>query len=211
MIDQFNSMTELMLHTSEGEDWEIHTRQTAQSMIITAVHGGAIERGTTELAQSISERGNYDFYTFKGVRHNKNHELHVTSRHFDEPKLLQMINDNRHAISVHGCMGDKPEVYIGGRDQALINYIKQYLSEINIIVKDAPAHISGLHDDNFVNCCQHKAGVQLEITARLRKNFFINKRYNLYDRENRDNWSPLMTNFTQAIVDAVNHYQHEPN
>ncbi|MDN6837618.1 MAG: poly-gamma-glutamate hydrolase family protein, partial [Staphylococcus equorum] len=120
MVDQFNSMTELLLQTSEGKDWEIHTRRASQPMIITAVHGGAIERGTTELAQSISERGNYDFYTFKGVRHNKNHELHVTSRHFDEPKLLQMIDDNRHAISVHGCMGDKPEVYIGGKDQTLI-------------------------------------------------------------------------------------------
>ncbi|HLR19591.1 MAG TPA: poly-gamma-glutamate hydrolase family protein [Staphylococcus sp.] len=209
MVDQFKSMTELMTYTSESVDWEIHTRQTEQPVIITAVHGGAIERGTTELAQAISESGNYNYYTFKGVRRNKNNELHVTSRHFDEPKLMQMVNDNRYAISVHGCMGDKPEVYIGGKDQKLIHHIKSQLSKIDVAAKDAPAHISGIHDDNFVNCCQHKAGVQLELTARLRKDLFKNKKYNLNDRENRGNWSYLMDSFSNAIVLALKNYQNE--
>lgn len=207
MIDQFNSMSELLSHTTEGIDWEISTRQMKHPVIITAVHGGAIERGTTEIAQSISEKGNYSFYTFKGVRKNKNNKLHVTSRHFDEPKLLEMIKNHRYTISVHGCVGDTPEVYIGGKDKSLIKHIKKRLSEIDIIVKDAPAHISGMHDDNFVNCNQNKAGVQLELTAKLRKSFFKNKKYNLYDRENRDNWSSTMSEFTEAIILAMNFYQ----
>lgn len=151
MVDRFKSMTDLMSQTIEGVDWEILTKEAEKSTIITAVHGGAIERGTTELALLMSERGEYDLYTFKGVRRNKNNELHVTSRHFDEPKLLHMVKNNQRAISIHGCMGQQPEVYIGGRDEGLIERIKVQLTQMNVVVKDAPSHISGKHTDNFVN------------------------------------------------------------
>ncbi|RIN33008.1 hypothetical protein BU063_02745 [Staphylococcus succinus] len=203
MVDRFKSMTDLMSQTIEGVDWEIITKEAAKPTIITAVHGGAIERGTTELALLMSERGEYDFYTFKGVRRNKNNELHVTSRHFDEPKLLNMVENNQCAISVHGCMGQQPEVYIGGRDEELIERIKVQLNQMNIVVKDAPGHISGKHTDNFVNCCQNDAGVQLELTVALRKSFFKNNKFNLHDREHRDNWSPLLYQFTDVVISAV--------
>ena len=98
--------------------------------LITAIHGGAIERGTTEIAQLISEQGDHSFYSFKGIRNNKNNELHVTSRHFNEPKLAQMVSDHHNIVSLHGCMGDVPEVYIGGRDFELASEIKSQLEKI---------------------------------------------------------------------------------
>ena len=68
MVDYFKTMTELLTYTNEDKDWEIQTCERDSPVLITAVHGGAIERGTTEVAQHLSETGNYSFYSFKGVR-----------------------------------------------------------------------------------------------------------------------------------------------
>ncbi|UQW80567.1 poly-gamma-glutamate hydrolase family protein [Staphylococcus edaphicus] len=204
MVDKFKSMTELITETTEHRDWEIQTMNCNSSTLITAIHGGAIERGTTEIARLISEQGEHSFYTFKGIRNNKNNELHVTSRHFDEPKLTQMVSSHQSIVSIHGCMGDVSEVYIGGRDFELASEITKELEKINIIVKPAPSHISGMHMDNFVNGCLKKAGVQLELTVALRKKYFKNNKYNLKDRENRENWSQFMNSFSSAINRALN-------
>ncbi|MCG7339590.1 poly-gamma-glutamate hydrolase family protein [Staphylococcus sp. ACRSN] len=203
MVDKFNSMTELISKTTKGIDWEIITKNRSNPIIVTAVHGGAIERGTSELAACLSELGNFKYYTFKGVRKNKNNELHVTSRHFNEPVLVEMIQSSQQAISIHGCMGDYPEVYIGGRDKNLIQAIKTELNRINVIVKDAPRHISGLHADNFVNCCTNGEGVQLELTVALRKRFFKNRKYALKDREDKSNWDDFMYQFSNAIMRSI--------
>lgn len=203
MVDKYRTMGELLTKTKQGDDWDIVTREATKPVIITAVHGGAIERGTSELADCLSDLGDYKYYTFKGVRKNKNHELHVTSRHFDEPKLHQMIEDSQFAVSIHGCMGDKSEVYIGGRDLELIAAIKSELADINIIVKDAPSHISGFHRDNFVNCCKREAGVQLELTVALRKSLFKNRKFTLSAREDKNNWDDLMYQFSEAIHNAL--------
>ncbi|MBM2658914.1 poly-gamma-glutamate hydrolase family protein [Staphylococcus pseudoxylosus] len=207
MVDKFKSMTELITETTEHREWEIQTASKKSTTLITAIHGGAIERGTTEIAQLISEQGDHSFYSFKGIRNNKNNELHVTSRHFDEPQLAQMVSSHHNIISLHGCMGDVPEVYIGGRDFELASEIKSQLEKVNIIVKPAPSHISGMHMDNFVNAGQKNAGVQLELTVALRKQYFNNNKYNLNDRENRQNWSQFMYVFSTAVNKAINNVE----
>ena len=204
MVDHFATMKELLTYTHEGEDWEIQMCERDSPVLITAVHGGAIERGTTEIAQYLSEIGDFSFYSFKGVRKNKNNELHVTSIHFDEPKLQKIVTEHAQVISIHGCMGKKNEVYIGGRDKSLIAQIKQTLNETGIVTKDAPSHISGKQQDNFVNCGQKGMGVQLELTVNFRKHCFVNKKFDLKDRENRSNWSTYLEAFSKAMIKAIN-------
>lgn len=203
MIDQFMSMSELIDHTEEHKDWQILYNERVAKSLITAVHGGAIERGTSEIAQLISEIGGYSFYTFKGIRKNKNHELHVTSKHFDEPILNELVPTHKAVVSLHGCMGDDVALYIGGKDLELSYEITQQLQKIGIKVKPAPAHIAGMQTENFVNKGKRDAGVQLELTVALRKQCFKNNKYNLHDRENRENWSQLMFSFSTAIANAL--------
>lgn len=116
MVDQFASITELMEHTQEGKDWEIATTNRDSNILVTAVHGGAIERGTSELAQLIAEEGSFNYYTFKAIRRNHNDALHVTSSHFDEPILHDMVKNSSSVLSIHGCNGKHSKVYIGGQD-----------------------------------------------------------------------------------------------
>lgn len=203
MVDRFMSMSELIDQTEEHKDWQILYNNGDANSIITAVHGGAIERGTSEIAQLISELGDYSFYTFKGIRKNKNHELHVTSKHFDEPILNELVPTHESVVSLHGCMGDEVAVYIGGKDFELSFEMKQQLEKIGITVKPAPAHIAGMQTENFVNKGKRDAGVQLELTVAFRKKCFKNNKYNLQDRENRENWSTFMYSFSTAIVHAL--------
>jgi phage replication-related protein YjqB (UPF0714/DUF867 family) len=192
MVDKYQSMTELFQYNQEYEDFYIERIDNSSSNLITAVHGGAIERGTSELAQLIARKGDFSFYTFKGCKRNKNNELHVTSRHFDEPQLLQMVSRKKQVLSIHGCNGAKEVIYIGGRDEKLKTKLTQAFSDIGITVAPAPSHMSGIHKDNFVNQSMTSQGVQLEITVALRKMLFRNNKFNLNDRENENNWSPRM-------------------
>ncbi|MCU5746771.1 poly-gamma-glutamate hydrolase family protein [Staphylococcus sp. SQ8-PEA] len=207
MVDQYDSMSELMKQTTENRDWKIITRHRSSHVLVTAVHGGAIERGTTELASLTATKGSYDYYTFKAIRKNHNQMLHVTSRHYDEPQLLKMVKDKTVIISLHGCKGTKETVYIGGKDLGLREILQKELEKNNFRVKEAPEYIDGMDDDNFVNCGETNKGVQLELTEPLRKSFFKNKKYDLHNRENQDNWSARLYDFADSIISSINKYE----
>ncbi|WP_278925703.1 poly-gamma-glutamate hydrolase family protein [Staphylococcus auricularis] len=205
MVDQFASITELMEHTIEGKDWEIITTNRDSEILVTAVHGGAIERGTSELAQLIAEEGAFNYYTFKAIRSNHNDALHVTSSHFDEPILHDMVKNSSNVLSIHGCNGKRSKVYMGGQDQRLGQRIEAQLRTLGVEIEaaPAPAPINGKSSDNFVNQGQTAQGVQIELTVPLRKQFFNNGKYGLKDRENRDNWNSFMHQFAACIVKAM--------
>ena len=83
-MDKFKSMTELKELTKEGKDWEIEFENRSSMVTILAIHGGGIEPATTELAYTIAHRGDYNYFSFKGMRSEGNNELHVTSTHYDD-------------------------------------------------------------------------------------------------------------------------------
>lgn len=203
MVDQFASITELKQQTQEGQDWEIISENRNSDVLVAAVHGGAIERGTTELAALIAEQGEFNYYTFKAIRRNHNDALHVTSSHFDEPLLHQMVKNNTTIVSIHGCNGKHSKVYVGGQDHALGQRIESQLRTLGVKTEAAPAPINGMSNDNFVNQGQTAQGVQLELTVPLRKQFFNNGKFGLKDRERRDNWSPFMHQFAACIIQAI--------
>lgn len=64
MTDKYNSMSELEAETTENSDWEIVTRDLDSQVIITAIHGGGIEPGTTEIADLTAQKGEYDYFFF---------------------------------------------------------------------------------------------------------------------------------------------------
>lgn len=204
MADKFKSMTELMEQTSEGDDWEVQAEDRSSNAIITAIHGGGIEPGTTELAALTAAKGNFDFYSFKGTRSKGNQDLHVTSTHYDEPTIKDKIKSKDIAVAIHGCDGDGEVVYLGGKDEELIATIKEALEDIGVTVDTAPDHISGDKDKNINNCGKSGQGVQLELTPSLRKSFFKDGKYGKSSREDEENWDEYLHQFADALVKAVN-------
>lgn len=155
------------------------------------------------MAELTAEKGGFDYFTFKAIRTKANAELHVTSRNYDEPKLMKMIANNPYAIAIHGCKGEDEIIYMGGKDEQLMDAMTEEFEKLGIDVRQAPSHMSGAHDDNIINCCKTEKGVQLELTSGIRKKLFENGRYNKKSRENSSNWTQFMYDFAQAIINAT--------
>ncbi|PTI79526.1 hypothetical protein BU064_05055 [Staphylococcus succinus] len=201
--DTYASMSELMENTEEGSDWIISTDETYSANIIAAIHGGNIEAGTTELSKIIAEDGNYNYYSFEGIRSVNNSELHVTSTHYDEPIIENMQAQMSNSVMIHGAGGNEPAVYLGGSDDALRAAIKEQLERRNFNVAATPSYLQGTSSQNIANRNAKGAGVQLELTTALRQSFFINGNLSSYSRNDPSNWSDQMYAFASAIDSAL--------
>ena len=57
MADKYSSMTELFKNEVEGTDYEVITEDNDSKVLLTSIHGGGIEVGSTELVEAIRELG----------------------------------------------------------------------------------------------------------------------------------------------------------
>lgn len=110
--DYYKSFSELKADTKEGRDWQVNTKTTNnKDILVTAIHGGGIEPGTSELAKIISKKGNFNLYSFEGLLKSNNAKLHITSTSFDDPKLKDMVYKSNESISIHGIRNEKSSLY----------------------------------------------------------------------------------------------------
>lgn len=213
MADKYPSMTALEADTVKGVDWDIYTIDNDHDVLISSIHGGGIEVGTSELNKLIQEIGGYDSFIFEALRPSNNSELHVTSTNYDEPTLVSMVTDAKQNVAIHGASGDTAVVYVGGLDLCLRNTIWEELVKRGInaqipetaIIGEEPNNIS--NRTNGVGCCQ------LEISTQQRKDFFLNGDWSKSKRTKRENWTPTLYAFAEAVVTGIektrNAYQRD--
>ncbi|MER5204607.1 poly-gamma-glutamate hydrolase family protein [Streptomyces sp. NPDC002825] len=91
---------------------------TAKTAIL-AIHGGQIERGTSELCLAIagydpSDANKpallptvHDYWMFEGMRSSNNTELHVTSVNCDDHVARALAASHLNTLSLHGCQYSK--------------------------------------------------------------------------------------------------------
>lgn len=205
--DKYKSMTEMMSKNPPGRYWEIKTKNLYTNTLITAIHGGGIEIGCTELAEESSNLLNVDFFTLLGNKSSNNGELHVTSTNYDEPTLINMTRRSDYTVAIHGASGTDKKVLLGGLDFVNKEKIKNHLTLKGFDAEDAPDNLSGTDTNNITNQNKRHKGVQLELTTALRKSFFTNDDWSKANRTNRDNWTQSLHDFTQAIADAVAEFE----
>jgi phage replication-related protein YjqB (UPF0714/DUF867 family) len=159
---------EVLCRSEQIGAFRIHCRPRRSAIAIIAPHGGKIEPGTSTIAAAIAG-GDYCLYRFEGGKPRDNHDLHITSTHFDEPQCLRLISGCDHVVAIHGCEGDEEVVYIGGLDLSLREAIRNHLDGIGILtgVHDNP-DLQGTHPKNICNKGRRGKGVQLEISYGLR-------------------------------------------
>ena len=201
--DYYASMTQLERETKEGIDWKKETRDQGNQVLIVAPHGDNIEQGTSELTKLLAQQGGYDYFSFEATRPFNNTQLHVTSTHYDDPTLHQMIEGRAATISIHGAKGDDQIVFLGGAKSDLRDAIQLQLESRGFAVQVPPEYLGGLNEDNFINKNENSTGVQLELTTALRKALFINQDMSTTSRKNENNWSPLMYQFVDALHIAI--------
>lgn len=203
-LDRYNNFQELKTNTKEYKNWRIVTKERKHhDILVTAIHGGGIEPGTTELARRISNVGHYDFYSFEGLRKKNNDQLHITSTNYDEPKLHDMLKNAEQTVSIHGFSGDDPIVFVGGKDKKMAKSIAKSLRHKGFTVKKSPNEIDAKSSKNFVNENENDSGVQLELTTKQREQFFKNHKLSRQVRSNPDNYTKTFYQFTNAVQDGV--------
>lgn len=201
--DKYATMTQLMSLTTQGTDWQIETNKvTNANTLVSAIHGGGIEAGTTELAKLTSELSKQNYYSFMGLLPSNNRELHVTSTRYDEPTLLSMLNVP-YTVSIHGASGSDKIIYLGGADTDNMAIMSDKLKQAGFTVQTPPSGIEGGSTNNIVNRNARNKGIQLELTTALRQSLFADNNFARSNREDRNKWSEDMTKLATAISDAI--------
>ena len=128
---------------------------------VIAIHGGEIEPGTSEIAKNIS--GNiFPIYV------NENGE-HVSSDSFENEEIKKFLEQISVVISIHGEKDtEKSFVMIGGLDKDLAKKIEMSLKESGFETVSPPESLDGDNPKNICNRGLSGAGVQIEISRKLR-------------------------------------------
>lgn len=177
MADRYPSYT-AMVASGEKVEGVDYTRTvsspTGATYASIAIHSGAIEAGSGEVAQAVAD-GLMRRYDFSGIQPSNNFDdLHITSTNFDDPSCLNLIATARRVLSFHGYVGPTgiAETAIGGLDTEMVGRITAALQGAGFRVVTAPSEIAGTDPANICNKGATGAGVQIEMSRALRESFF---------------------------------------
>jgi len=141
-------------------------------MVIVAPHGGAIEPGTSEIADAVAGE-DLSVYAFEGLKANHNGDLHITSTRFDEPRCIALLETSVRVVTIHGEASDSEIVYLGGCDTDTGVRIESFLKAHRFsVLSHSNPELQGRDTSNICNRGQSGAGVQIEIARGLRHCFF---------------------------------------
>ncbi|SDH38864.1 Phage-related replication protein YjqB, UPF0714/DUF867 family [Alteribacillus persepolensis] len=202
--DYYDSYEQLAKHEVLNEDYEINYEKRNSDISILAIHGGGIEPGTSEAVKNLANQINYSYYLFEGIKPSNNLILHINSKDFDEPIGREMAQNSVSALTIHGYAEEESIVYLGGRNRDYKEKIRHSLQKRGFHVEDAPDDIAGMSIKNIVNDNQLKKGVQIELTAGLRKSFFENHDWS---RKNRENTTEIFDQFIDGLREATAEYE----
>lgn len=192
--DRFGCFAELA-RSVDPADYRVRARWRGRdaAVAVAAPHGGGIEPGTSELAEAIAAT-DFAFYAFDGRKPHGNGLLHLTSTRFDEPVGTGLVARAAVAVTVHGCRGRRPEVYVGGLHRRLRRQIAAALTAAGFPVAAPPDGLAGVGAANLTN--QAGGGVQLELTRALRQQLFDDR---LGEPLGRRQPAASFWRFTQAV------------
>ncbi|MGE7182396.1 poly-gamma-glutamate hydrolase family protein [Peribacillus sp. NPDC006672] len=204
-MKSYTDFAELQQNEHEYLDYRIIVHHRIPDIAVLAIHGGNIEPGTSEIAAALGERLCASTYLFEGLKPRGNQVLHITSNLFNEPIGVSMAANAQTTLSIHGHYDvHNALVYIGGRNEPYKNLIQHSLNEAGFQTEDAPQHLSGLNRNNITNTSKTGAGVQLELSTKLRKSLF---KGNDFTSKNRVNPLDLFNRFVRALEKATLEYK----
>jgi phage replication-related protein YjqB (UPF0714/DUF867 family) len=169
--DRYANYAELSKFEREGVDYRVRVYARPSKTAVLVIHGGAIEEGSSQIGDLLMQ-DKWSGYFFEGLKAGGNHDLHITSARFDEPRAEDLVRDRTLCVSVHGFNEvDRSMLCLGGRHEALIRRVrdtKPATLDLEIASCDS---IGGISPLNIVNRCGMPArpGLQLELSTRLRE------------------------------------------
>ncbi|MEQ4716058.1 poly-gamma-glutamate hydrolase family protein [Nonomuraea sp. B19D2] len=202
--DVYADYAELSAHEVEGRDYRRVRRVPRGAKVAhIAIHGGAIEAPTSQLADQAAGR-RHAYYSFEGIKATGNSALHITSTHFDEPKALKVVAAVDYTVSWHAAAGADATTYVGGRDKALVRRVTAGLRAAGFPVSaSVPEEIGGDSPRNIANRNRRGMGVQLEISRGQRERFFDGGKLNRAWIEDPANRTKAFYRYVAAVNRAL--------
>jgi len=198
-MDEYPDFRSLALAHAEDRDFRVRVRRIEGCpVVVVAPHGGSIEPGTSEIAAAIAAE-DLTFCTFEGIMPSGNRRLHITSTRFDEPRCLQTVQAGTYVLAIHGEDSAEPVVFLGGRDAALRDDVAAALTARGFVVR--PHVDPGLQGTDRANLCNRgrsRGGVQLELSAGLRRTLFQS-----LSAAGRKISTPRLAEFASAIGEVL--------
>jgi len=189
----YKSFAELDVSEREGVSFQRTVKKRRSRIAIIAPHGGGIEPGTSEIAYAVAG-SQFSYYMFEGLKPQGNEILHITSTLFDEPNCLQLVQASEIVIAVHGCDGEERVIQVGGLHVGLKTRLIQSLTKDGFQARLAEVSLSGNQTQNICNRGRLKQGVQLEISAGLRRAMFRK-----LDRQGRKSTTDIFRRFVASV------------
>ncbi len=178
----------------DGRDYRVEALERRSPVTVFAIHGG-IEPGTARVARALAG-SDWNLFVFQALSRDIPYgALHVTSRHFNDPRALQLARSSWLGISIHGEKNPGSSACIGGLNAPLRQAVAQSLRAIGIEAQEPCARFPAPDLDNIANI-PRDYGIQIEMTKDLRDDLVRHQ-----DR---------MTRFAEAIRDAVSRVAGPP-
>ena len=228
--DTYSSMTALyddpanIEGTTYGKRWKRHewsqmveeqpTDNAETQKVVMAIHGGGIEKGTSEiglatagyhpatLIPAIDGHGLHDFWLFEGLLPSGNGRLHVTASNYDDPIVRELVHNARRCISLHGCSDTQAngKIQVGGRDHELRGIVLEELATAGIPAEIATdPMLDGDLPDNIANRTKIRGCAQLEMGTSYRASLFdVDTRVQRKHTTNKKFWR-LVTALRKAM------------
>jgi phage replication-related protein YjqB (UPF0714/DUF867 family) len=175
MAFSYRNYKELASREVEEKDYQVRMNLRDGRILIMAPHGGKIEPGTTEIAEAIAGM-DYSFYSFEGLKAERNSVLHIESHFFNEPRALKLVDKAEIVLTVHGQVDRKDEfVMVGGLNTNLCSVIKRELEAAGFEIRPPTRRLSGIDPMNICNRGKLKSGVQLEMSRKVRDSLRTDK------------------------------------
>ena len=197
--NRYSNFAQLSEKETEGVDYAIRSRNGNSPIAVIAIHGGRIEPSTLEIADAIAGNDHL-FYGFEGKKIHNNACLHIKSTRFDEPLCIEIVSKAAVTISIHGCVGEGEQVYLGGLNETLRSLIAETLAENDFTVNsNMKKGMLGVHQQNI--CNRFSPGVQFEITRNLRDRLISSFKLKSGQRQQKT-WN----RFIRAVRHPLNKY-----
>ncbi len=183
-MQPYGSFKALRENEVEGKDYRIHFREGKTGILVMAPHAGDIEPATGELADAIAG-SEHSFYGFWGLKAKNNSVLHIDSTRFDEPLAVDLVRRSQTVLTIHGSKESQRIIFVGGRNTELKQVIQNDLQQLGIPL-DESSRLPGIKLENLCNRSRSGQGVQLEISAGLRREFYKGGTSTAPNKSNRD-------------------------
>ncbi|MBZ2174629.1 poly-gamma-glutamate hydrolase family protein [Schnuerera sp. xch1] len=198
LTEGYTSFADLSAVEEAGQDYSIKTNDVGSDTTILAIHGGGIERGTSEIVEALGGHGKYNTYLFEGNKPSNNWSLFIKAINFDEPSAVNLVKKSADTVSVIGAADNDEITYVGGQNKILAELIKLHLTNKGYAVKNLsiPDRIAGVMNSNIVNKNKlfkdsyQMGGVQIAVSKGLRDKLVAN--------------SSELNNYSYSIHEALN-------